>query len=409
MNKFLGFSIIFASSFLGGCATPELAAIGFHMLKSLVLAIPFTVAVIGIIFLMNKWIVHPDGRTNERICSIVGLGIFPLLIAAFFGLIIGFDWIVVIPCIIAGGIIGWYSYTLDEMMESFWENRRKTVPGALGVLLGGWIIILMFTNVWKQGDMYVVKTACAKRQVIERYTYHSQTDKDGKDTSYYSWDDHHSGERVVAGDAFPDIREGVDYVLGIGDAGRKDRLGRVEYYRFIGGNFFSEKKGSWNSFRWLLLSNANLRFQTGVVQNVKSNFFGHPIKNGGLVSSYSDLPNISANNIPIPSISDLPPMETIIKALSTGVQVIALLFSDDEYKEILYFFLGIVGLLALVAIFFPVYRESICIFAICFSVIPLLIMLVAASRGGRLSSFSSGESYRGRGGDYGGGGSSGNW
>lgn len=405
--KKLAYAVVFClPALLGGCATPELDAIGIHIFRTFLFAVPVVSIAIAAIFLLNRWIIRSDGRTNELVCSIVGVILFPAYFSAVFGTVFGFNWIVITLCLIVGGVIGWFSYTLDELMESFWENRRMTVPGAAGIVFAGWAVLLMFSHVWMEGDMYIIKKACAKRQVIERYTYHHQTDKDGNDTSYYSWDDHHSGERVAEGDDFPELKEGVDYRLGTGALGRSDRLGRVEHYRFIGGSFFSERKGKWDPFEWLLLADPNVGFKTGSVQRVQSNFFGQPKANGGEIMSYSDLPD-DYHHIMKPTADDIPPMDTVFKAAEKGYQVFRLLFTEDEYKEILYFFLGGAGLLLLVALIFPPARQPVLIFAVCASIVPFLTMLVVASRTGRMplvSGFSGGG-----GGRFGGGGASGSW
>jgi hypothetical protein len=82
------------------------------------------------------------------------------------------------------------------------------VPRVLGLTVGSWMITLVLSNVWLEGDMHVTHKACAKRVIIERYTYHYSTDEEGNDDSYYSWDYHRHVDKVALGTELPSIMRG---------------------------------------------------------------------------------------------------------------------------------------------------------------------------------------------------------
>ncbi|EKE19580.1 MAG: hypothetical protein ACD_8C00136G0001 [uncultured bacterium] len=393
---------------LAGCSSPQLEVIGMHMLKSLMFAVPFVITVIVLIFLMNKYIVMPNGRTHDRRCSYVGIVIFPALFIFVLGWKFGHNWITMSVAIVLGLLIGWFSYTLDELMESFWEMRSITMPATLGLLLGGWMCTLLFTSVWLQTDMYVTHTACAKRVIIERYTHHYRSSENGG--SYHSWDYHSHADRIVLGDTFPVLVENKDYVLQAGLLGNRDRVGKEEYYRFIGGNLFSKSKRDWKDYQWLLLSDNNLQFKTGKVQRVQSNFYGRPICNDGEVTKFEKLPN-ALSNPPLPIDEDLPPATTTFKVVRLGIDFVKIIFTQKEFADLRYIFLSVFVILGVVAGCFRKARQPILIFLTCCSIAPLLVFLVVAARTGSLNGLRlpSRDRFEGGGGKFGGGGSTGSW
>ncbi|MFA5986098.1 MAG: hypothetical protein WC819_01970 [Parcubacteria group bacterium] len=405
MRRYINVSVaVVMMIFLSGCDSPQITSVESHVFKSLLFIGPFIGMMSWCIFLMNKHIVREDGRTDERRCSIVGIIVFPVFFVGAFGWEFGFNWISMTIAVIGGMIIGWFSYTLDELMLNFWEERRTMIPAICGLLLGGWMCTIMFTHVWLEGDMYVTDTASVKRVIVERYTYHYRDDKDGG--SYYEWDYYSHAQRFALGDIYPDLKEDVDYKLGVGELLKKDRIGKTEYYRFIGGYLFSERSQRWKEFRWLLLSNPSLHFMIGKVQRVQSDFYGKPIHNAGEVSDYASLPVVSGSPR-LPTERDLPPAMFEFKAVMLGIDFVRMIFTEHEYRSVLYGLLAFLGIFGMVALLVRDLRRPIGIFLACASIAPLLIFLIIAGRTGGLGNIRIGSSDRG--GRFGGGGSSGRW
>lgn len=368
-----------------GCeTTPQIKAIGMSMFSNLMLVALFVAVVISLIFVMNKLITDKNGLTNEKACSIVGVIIFPLLFLVVLGSKFGFNWVTISVSIVMGGTVGYFCYALDELIGSFWEYKKYTVPATLGLILGGWFFVMLFTHVWLEGDMYITYKACAHRVIIERYTYHPDTDSDDDDDSYYSWDFHNSAEQLALGTTLPELAEGRDYELGEGARGKRDRIGGHEAYYFIGGHLYSERKQQWQPFRWLQLADPKVNFEIGKVQRVQSNFYGNPKHNAGVVDSYETTP-MPVENPVLPQISVLPAAETTARAFFLGFDFLKMLFTEHEYRAVLYLHLICLGLLALLVIFVPPLRVSILIFFICASVIIFLILFAVAARTGSVA------------------------
>jgi len=144
MRKIYG--LIFSGLFLGGCRSAEMEALGVHMLKSFFFISLLGALIVVIIFLMNR-LITANGETNNRACSIVGVLFFPVLIFVALRLKFESNWIMIFSALIFGGIIGWFSYAIDELLISFWERRVASIPISLGIALGGWLTILLFTHV----------------------------------------------------------------------------------------------------------------------------------------------------------------------------------------------------------------------------------------------------------------------
>lgn len=365
---------------LTGC-TPEMQAL-FHSIGStLLFVVPLVLGTIVAIFLMNKIFVHENGRTNNRTCAIVGVLLFPVLFLIVFTLKFGIGWVATPVALGLGALIGWFSYVLDELMEEFWECREVTLTGTVGLIFGGWMIVLMFSNVWMEGSMFVTHHACASRVVIDRYTHN--TDSDGDD--YYTWNYYTHVDRVTLGTAFPVLREGEDYRLGTGARGERDRVSRQERYRWIGGQFYSESDHVWRPFRWLLLNDNDLRFSTGGVQLVRSNFYGRPIENGGDVSAPLTLP-VPQTQVPLPSVDDLPPAQMLSKVTRFTFTFIGILFTEEEYRPFLWFLAIVYVIPGVLAIWVPPIRKPYLVFLVTSSVVIFLVMLVIAARTGAFAS-----------------------
>lgn len=393
---------------LGGCASSEVAQFGRGLGLNLLWSASFVSVVIFVIFEMNKRILHRHGGTNERLCSIVGVVLIPLLFVGGVGIRFGFGVWPVSIAVVFGSIIGWFSYVIDELLLDAWENRETTVPLGLGIVMATYMTAMLFAYVWLEGDMYVTRKACVNRVVVERYTYHHSTDSDGNDNSYYSWDYRSHSDRLSEGWELPAIIDGQDYVLDTGALGKTDRIRREAYY-FIGGHFFSEKDLVWRDFRWLRLAQKT-GFDTGKVQRVQSDYFGHPIRNAGIVPSpLAYLPE-RPEAVEAFRSSDVPGPTMLHKSLETTWTAAKLMFVEEEYRDFLWAHVFLGGTLVLVAVVFPGMRHSIILFVISASVVVFIVMLMAAARTGTVGSLFDSlgrKKFRGGGGSFGGGGASG--
>lgn len=209
---------------LGGCTSKEVANLGTALATNLLWSALFSAVVVSLIFVMNRFIVGKDGRTNEKLCSIIGVILFPGVFAGGVGLGFGFSFWPMTVAVLVGGLVGWFSYTLDELMNHAWEHKDVTVPAVLGLVIGGYVLTAMFTHVWLEGDMYVTNKACTNRVVVERYTMHITHGKKGRTNISYSWVYRSHFDRFADGWVLPMINEGVDYTLGTGALGTEDRI-----------------------------------------------------------------------------------------------------------------------------------------------------------------------------------------
>jgi uncharacterized membrane protein len=415
--KIRNFFFLAACLPLNGCASNEITNLGRNLLANLCWSLIFGGLVAVVIFAMNKYITK-DGRTHDKLCSIIGVMIFPLIFMAGIGIKFGFTlWPMLIAAIL-GGFIGWFSYTIDEMFGDFWHNKEIVIPAVLGIVMAGYMTTALFTHVWLEGDMYITNKACVKRAVLERYTYNSCTNSKGEDCSSYSWEYLTHRDKAIFGWELPKMAEGQDYPErqmssnGYFRANKLDRV-RWEQYYFIGGHLFSERLDDWKNFEWLLLASGRIDFKEDEVQRVQSNYFGNPFNNAGIVQAPKILPE-KITHTELPGKNDLPPATSVGKIANTSWTATKLLFEKDEYRILLWLHLAFGSFLAFLAIFFPSLRMSIWIFVIFASIIILLIFLAIASKTGGTNIFkgqgSGDRRYRDRGwgkGESGGGGYSG--
>jgi hypothetical protein len=230
-------------------------------------------------FALNKYVSDKEGRTLERWCSVAGVIVYPLLFLAFASFKWGFNWPTIAGSLVLGGIVGWFSYTLDELMEKFWEKRRITLPAVLGLTVGLTFAASIFSRVWLRGDMYITHKASATRVVIHRY--YETEDDEGNKSGHWGYHDH--ADKVALGAEPPSMTEDIDYDLGYGDSATEDLVSDTKYFYWIGGHLYSEADDEWETFRWLRLAREEVHFDLETVQRVGSNFYGHPIVNEGKV------------------------------------------------------------------------------------------------------------------------------
>ena len=376
------FFLLVACFLCTGCVSKEVQSLGNSMFSQLFFIIPLVLVVIFIIFMMNRFIIDEQGSTDNNKCSVVGLVLLPSVFLIAFSMKFGFGWVSITLAIILGIPIGWFSYVLDELLEEFWENKKYTIPGILGLVFGGWVTIFMFTGVWLEGNMYITHKAADSRVVIEHYVDKTCIDSDGNAYDCSGWEYARHIDKMVFGNSFPILKEGIDFTLGWHD-GYQERVSSEEAYLFIGGYLFSEDDDVWREFRWLMQEDAeDMGFILDKVQVVRSNYFGNPIKNGGVVKPPKHpLPEITTPELPW---SKLPPGSFQGKIIYKGFDVLAMLFKQREYKSLLYTFLIATTVLFAILFFVPQLRPSVITFMICSSIILFLIILFFAARAGSI-------------------------
>jgi hypothetical protein len=124
------------------------------------------------------------------------------------------------------------------------------------------------------------------------------------------------------------------------------------------------------------------------------------MKNGGVIQAPKTPPE-PKSIVALPLTSLLPPGGTLGKTVDMTFGAIGMLFKEKEYRPILYVFLFVILILALLAIFVPPLRIPIGIFSVCISVVFLLLLLFVVSKSGGLRSSrregSGGGGFGGRG------------
>lgn len=401
---------VFLPFFLSGCASSEVAQLGRELAGNLAWSASLVAVVVLVIFAMNRWILHRHSGTNERLCSLVGIVLIPLLFVGGVGIKFGFGFWPIAIAVVLGAVVGWFSYVIDELLLDAWENRETTVPIGIGLVMAAYMTAMLFAHVWLEGDMYVTRKACVHRVVVERYTEHVHVDEEGEISYTYSWDYRSHVDRLSEGWELPAIIEGRDYFLGTGALGRTDRIRREAYY-FIGGHFYSEDDHVWREFRWLRLTR-KISFSIDTVQRVQSDYFGHPIRNAGIVPSpLGYLPESPEFITPFQS-DDIPGPTILMKSAEMVWTAAKLMFVEEEYRDFLWAHLVLGGVLGLTALLVPVMRRPILLFVISASIVVFLVILVVAARTGTVgAAFNSlgRKEFRGRGGRFGGAGAQSRW
>lgn len=129
--------LILSVLFLGGCTSGsdqvDIMIRGFF--AGMLFFVPFVTGIIVVIFLMNRFI-KKDGVTHKGRCAVVGILFFTPLFLYVLGRKFGTGLIPVIIYVVLGLLIGGFSYMIDELIISFWELRKKTIPALLGENLG---------------------------------------------------------------------------------------------------------------------------------------------------------------------------------------------------------------------------------------------------------------------------------
>jgi hypothetical protein len=348
--------------------------------------------VVVIIFLINKKF------TDESTMSKIGLLIMPFLIPSLLYVCFGYNLWIIICGAVAGIVIGYYAYIIDDHLLEAWEMRHIVLPLVFGVGFGASCIIAALTENWQDENIYVHEHATCNELIVERYTSH--TTSSGKTTTTtYSWDTYKTYYFFKRGEQYMVPVEDRDYSLGTGALGKRDRI-RNEYHKWIGGEKIS-RVGTNIGYKWVYLTDTGLVYKTNTVYEVEENFFGQALKSGKQKSI--TIPPMISTEHQLPTDDDVPGLFSMsfdfFKIMATNPD-----FSLLRWIYILIYIPFIVG-----AIFSPEMRIALFIFFISSTIIILIILGVLAGKSGRsLEDFIP--RFRGYGGgSFGGAGASGRW
>lgn len=342
-----------------------------------------------IIFQINKRI------RSEQTMSLVGIIIFtpllPLLATALFG----YHLIMVILAGVAGLIIGYFCHIIDDHLLNLWEVRHITLPLVFGLGFGASVIIACLYENWQDENVYVTDHATCTELTVERYTSHTSCSQKGGCHTTYSWSYHKSYYYFQAGHDYKNPIEDVDYTLGHGALGRKDRV-KISHHDWIGCIAY-KKHGP--IAKWIYLSKPGLVYEEGNWYEVEENFFGQAIKSGKPISAKDTDPKAGVTTLP--TSSDVPGMITLT------LQFFKIMATHEDFSLLRWVY-ALVYLPFLVLILFVAeYRISFGILVASSTIVIMIILAIIASR--NREHFSR-DSFRGfGGGSFGGGGAGSRW
>lgn len=324
------------------------------------------VVVIGIIFYINKIL------KEQKTMSIVGMLIMPILIPAFLYLGFGLVWWILFVGFVAGLIIGYFSYIIDDHLLEAWRIRHIVLPIVFGLGFGGSTIVAALSENWQDEYIFVEEHATCNKLTIERYTMHVV--RSGKTTTTtYSWDTYNTLFAFNRGETFAQFREGVDYQLGYGAMGKRDRIVH-DYYKWIGGEKLN-KGGKPLGFKWVYLSNIELRYTVSTVYEVEENYFGHAIKDGKPQKIKASDKSLEKHTLPTED--DVPGV------FSLSFDFFRIMFTNPDFSLLRWIYLAIYAVFIAGAIFSAQWRIALFVFLISSMIIILIILLIVASKSGR--------------------------
>ncbi len=350
------------------------------------------VVIIVVIFVINKQL------TDETMMSRIGMIIMPVLIPTLTYLCFGYIFWLTIFGVIAGLIIGYYAYIIDDHLLEVWEIRHIVLPLFFGLGFGISSTVAALTENWQDEYMYVSDQSTCNELSLKRYTSHTSCSKKGGCTTTYTWDTYKTLYFFNRGEDYYTPQEGKDYVLGHGAFGKKDMVAH-DYHRWIGGEKLTNT-GDVVGSKWIYLVDTGLVYPLNAVYEVEENFFGQALKDGKRKRLEFNR-KVELQNLP--SESDVPGIFSMsfdfFKIMATNPD-----FSLLRWIYILIYIPFIVG-----AVFSPGLRIALFIFFISSTVIILIIIAIIAGKSGRsLEDFVPNFGGYG-GGSFGGAGASGQW
>ncbi len=347
---------------------------------------------ISVIFLINKKI------ANQRRMSLIGILCFTPGLPVLITLLFEYDEILIIVGGIAGLIIGYYSYIIDDHLEDIWEVRHVVIPVVIGLGFGGSVTMATWLENWQDEYIAVSDHSTCTKVTIKRYTYHYRSSKQGG--SYYSWDVESTKYFFNKGESYPDPKENIDYTLETGALDYKDRA-EFDHYKFIGGEKLS-KRGDLKGFKWIFLTDNSFEYNLNTVYEVEENYFGHAIKNGK--EKDIEYSNIKSVEHVLPTSSDVP---------DSGVMMFfdffKIMAQNPDFGILRWIFAFMYLPFILLLLFIPESRVPIFIYIASSTIIILIILVIFAARSGISVRDYSSRFRFGGGGGFNGGGARSSW
>lgn len=342
-----------------------------------------------IIFQINKHI------SSEQTMSLVGVIIFTPLVPFLSTTFFGYHLAMIILASIVGLIIGYFCYIIDDHLLELWEVRHITIPLVFGLGFGGSVIIACLYENWQDENVYVNNHSTCTELTVERYTSHTSCSKKGGCHTTYSWSYHKSYYYFQEGHDYKNPIENVDYTLGYGALGYKDRV-KMNHHDWIGCVAY-KKHGP--VAKWIYLTDVNLEYQENKWYEVEENFFGQAIKSGKPIHAQGSPPQTRVTKLP--TSDNVPGMFTLT------IQFFKIMAIHEDFALLRWVY-ALVYLPFLVLILFVAeYRISFIVLVASSTIIIMIILAIISSRNGeRLSDRSFGGFG---GGSFGGGGAGGRW
>ncbi len=348
----------------------------------------FIAAIIGsVIFFINKHI------RSERNMSIIGILIFTPALPALISLLFGYHQVTLWIGITAGFLIGYYCYIIDDHLLELWEVRHITLPLVLGLGFGGSVIIACIYENWQDENVYVNSHSTCTELTVERYTYHPKVGKNG--SAYYSWDYHASYYYFEYGHQYKNPVEGIDYTLGYGALGLKDRASE-SHHDWLGCLAY-KKTGPIQ--KWIYMSDSKLVYSENRWYEVEENFFGHAIVNGKPIDAIDRAPKFE--RIALPSDGEVPGVITMT------ISFFKIMFAHPDFALLRWVYVLMYLPFLVFIIFAAEYRMSFLIFLGASTIIILIIIAAVFARSNQRISRNSFKGFGG--GSFSGGGSSSSW
>lgn len=342
-----------------------------------------------IIFQINKRI------ALEKNMSLVGMIVLGTGIPALATLLFVYHPTMILLAIIAGIIMGYFSYIIDDHLLELWEVRHITLPLVFGLGFGGSVIIACLYENWQDENVYVTGHATCTELTVERYTSHTSCSKKGGCHTTYSWTYYKSYYYFQEGHGYKNPIEDVDYTLGYGALGYKDRVS-IKHHDWIGCVAY-KKHGP--VAKWIYLAVPNLQYEEGQWYEVEENFFGQAIKNGKPISAQST--SKANGSIALPTESDVPGMLTLT------IQFVKIMATHEDFSLLRWVYALVYIPFLVLVLFVAEYRISFVVLIASSTIIILIILAAIASRNNERFSSRSFGGFGG--GSFSGGGAGSDW
>lgn len=348
--------------------------------------------IVAAIFAINR---HVE---NTRDMNTIGMILFTLITPILLTFLFGYNiWLIAVGGLV-GLIIGYFTYIIDDHLLDAWQVRHIALPIFFGLGFGGSVVIATVTENWQDETIQVSDHATCTQVNVERYTFHYRSSKKGG--SYHSWDVHDTHYFFNNGEIYPTPKPDVDFKLGTGADGEKDRVGSISHHKWVGGNKVS-KAGEDMGFKWIYLDDKSVVFQIGKTYDIEENYFGHAMS--GKKESFEHL-KIEPLDITLPTKSDIPGV------FGMFFKFFKIMFTESNFSLLRWIYALVYIPFLLLMIFVAEYRISFWIFLASSTVVILIIIAIILARSGKSIGDLGEKRFSGfGGGGFGGGGAGGRY